>query len=457
MPASSRSIVASVRGYYLGWWRYDKETEKRVEETLERDHWTEKEWDEWQQNRLSFILRRAANQVPYYREMWNTRRRNGDKASYEYLDNWPALEKSTLREHAIDFVADDRSAKKMYRDHTSGTTGTSLDIWMTRETVKYWYALAETRWRRWYGVSKNDRWAILGGQLVTPAWQTQPPFWVWNAGLNQLYMSSYHLAPAYLKHYIKALNEYRIRYLVGYSSALYSLAQAIIAENMKDVRMGVVIANAEPLYDYQKELISQAFGCPVRETYGMAEMVAAASECGSGNLHRWPEAGVIENNAHEGSDQPHEFICTGLVNPDMPLIRYKVGDAGKFSDGNCECGKTLPLFEKIEGRNDDLLYTVDGRRIGRLDPVFKDAFGIGQAQIIQKTLREINVKYVPTTAFEKAVELRIADRIRDRMGDVNVTFEKVSEIPRTGAGKFRAVVCELSKDEKAMFTNGTAV
>ena len=25
--------------------------------------------------------------------------------------------------------------------------------------------------------------------------QRRPPFWVWNAGLKQLYMSSFHLAP----------------------------------------------------------------------------------------------------------------------------------------------------------------------------------------------------------------------------------------------------------------------
>ena len=35
---------------------------------------------------------------------------------------------------------------------------------------------------------------VLGGQLVAPVTQTKPPFWVWNAGLNQLYLSSYHLS-----------------------------------------------------------------------------------------------------------------------------------------------------------------------------------------------------------------------------------------------------------------------
>lgn len=456
LPSSSRSIVASIRGYYLGWWRYDKETEKRVGQALERDFWTAKQWDEWRQERLSFILHRAATRVPYYRSAWEKRRQIGDTSSYDYLENWPVLEKQTLRERAMEFVADDRNPKRMYRDHTSGTTGTSLDIWMTRDTVKYWYALSEARWRRWYGVSKKDRWAIFGGQLVTPIRQTRPPFWVWNAGLNQLYMSSYHLAPEYIKHYIQALKKNRVRYLVGYSSALYALAQSVNRDGRTDVKMDVVISNAEPLYDHQRELISDAFGCPVRETYGMAEMAAAASECSNGNLHQWPEAGVIEQGQNNGDDRAGEFICTGLVNPDMPLIRYKVGDTGIFSSEICDCGRTLPMIKKIEGRNDDLLYTADGRRIGRLDPVFKDAFGIAEAQIIQRSLREIVVKYVPAEVVEKDIELIISDRIKERMGDVRVTFQIVTEIPRTSSGKFRAVLCEIPVHEKVMITNDTS-
>jgi len=36
------------------------------------------------------------------------------------------------------------------------------------------------------------------------------PFWVWNAALNQLYMSSYYLAPDLIPYYFDALKRYRI-------------------------------------------------------------------------------------------------------------------------------------------------------------------------------------------------------------------------------------------------------
>lgn len=447
MPAWSRTVAASLRGYYLNSWRYDKNTEKLVEEVLERDFWSEKEWREWRENRLSLILNRAAAQVPFYREQWAKRRQNGDNASWEYLENWQILEKQTLRERSAEFVADGCRREKMYHEHTSGTTGTSLNLWSTAETVKLWYALFEARCRRWYGVSRRDRWAILGGQLIVPAQNRKPPFWVWNAGLNQLYLSSYHLAPDLINHYLDAIAKYRVSYILGYSSALYALAQEVLRANRKDIQLKVAISNAEPLFDYQRETISEAFNCPVRETYGMAEIVAAASDCEMGRLHQWSDVGIIESNLSD-KISAEDFICTGLINADMPLVRYRVGDCGSFSAEKCVCGRTLPLIEKIEGRSDDVLYTTDGRRIGRLDPVFKNDLPVKEAQIIQKSLKKIVVRIIPADNFDQKSAKDLSDRIRERMGDVEVILETVTEIPRTERGKFRAVICELPINER---------
>jgi phenylacetate-CoA ligase len=449
MPAWTRTLAASARGYYLNSWRYDKHTEKLVEEALERDFWSAQQWREWRENRLSFTLRRAATLVPFYREQWAERRRRGDNASCEYLENWMILEKQILRARAAEFVADDLMRRKMFHDHTSGTTGTSLDLWFSAQTVKHWYALFEARCRRWYGGSRRDRWAILGGQLVVPIRHRKSPFWVWNAGMKQLYMSSFHLAPDLIKYYADALVRYRVSYILGYPSALFTLAQEILRQKRKDVQMIVAISNAEPLLEYQRETISQAFNCPVRETYGMAEIVAAASDCERGKLHLWQDVGLIEDHKDSSlENRPQDFICTGLINADMPLIRYRVGDCGSFSDEMCDCGRTLPLIEKIEGRSDDVLFTADGRRVGRLDPIFKSNLHVKEAQIIQKSLNKIIVKLVPDSAFNQQSAKNLSAAIRERLGDVEVIIEKVAAIPRTERGKFRAVICELPATER---------
>jgi phenylacetate-CoA ligase len=308
--------------------------------------------------------------------------------------------------------------------------------------------LSETRWHHWYQVSRQDRWAMLGGQLVTSALHSRPPFWVWNRAMNQLYMSSYHLAPDLVPYYLEALKRFRIQYLWGYTSALHVLAQEVLRIGRNDLKLKVAITNAEPIYAHQRKEIGEAFQCPVRETYGMSEMVAAASECQCGHLHVWPEAGRLEiwHEAAKGADGLcGDLLCTGLLNADMPLIRYRVGDrvTGPIEFSSCECGCRLPILGGIEGRTDDVLFTADGRRIGRLDPVFKSHLSVREAQIEQETLERIRVRYVPAPGFTSTDAKSIVARLQARLGPVQVVLEPVPQVPRTANGKFRAVICSL--------------
>ena len=422
-------------------------------DALERERWTQEQWTFWCKERLRLLLCRAATQVPYYRQLWADRRSRGDNSPWENLENWPILDKESLRRQPRLFVAGDSERSRLTETHTSGSTGTPLTLWTTRCDEQSWYALFEARCRNWYGVSRRDRWAILGGQMVCPVATRKPPFWVWNHGLSQLYMSTYHLAPDLIPDYLKALVRYRVRYVLGYPSALHLLAQTALAEGFRDVKLRVVIANAEPLYDYQRSAIAEAFQCPVRETYGMSEKVAAASECEHGGLHLWPEAGwveVLDGDRAVPVGQVGDLICTGLVNSSMPLIRYRVGDRGVMEASGlaCPCGRTLPRLARIEGRSDDLIYTIDGRSVGRLDPVFKAEWPIREAQIIQESLVDIRLRLVPSDGFNDVVQQEVTRELRARLGNVNVRFEKLSEIPRGANGKFRSVVCNLPRAEK---------
>ncbi|MGE0360212.1 MAG: phenylacetate--CoA ligase family protein [Vicinamibacterales bacterium] len=450
LPPPVRSLAASARGLYLRTSRYGASSERIAAEALARDRWPAARLEAYQQERLAFVLHRAATRVPYYRAQWEERRRRGDRAPVDVLANWPVLEKDVVRRQPHAFVADDCNPRRMFTDHTSGSTGKPLTLWLSRETLRTWYALAEARWRSWYGVSRRDRWAILGGQLVTPVGATTPPFWVWNLPLRQLYMSSYHLSARTTPDYLDALRRYRIRYLFGYTSSLHALAREAQRLGLPGGHMAVAITNAEPLYDHQRQSIAAVFGCPVRETYGMAEAVAALSECEHGRLHLWPEAGLVELLDQDGDaapDRPGDLVATGLLNADMPLIRYRTGDRATRGDATpCPCGRTLPRLAGIDGRIDDSVITRDGRRVGRLDPVFKDDLPLREAQIIQEQLDAFRILCVPEPGYSPDVERVLAERLRDRVGDVQVSVERVSEIARGASGKFRAVICRLPAD-----------
>ena len=454
LPPPLRSVAATLRGLSLRRWRYGAETDRLVQEALERDRWSEAQWQAWRNEQLVRVLHRAATRVPHYRELWARRRQEGDRRSWEDLGHWPILGKDALRATPQRFVADDCDTSRMFHEHTSGTTGTSLDLWWSRRTVREWYALFEARCRLWNGVSRHDRWAILGGQLVVAANRERPPFWVWNAAMNQLYMSTYHLSPAFIPAYVDALRAHRVRYLWGYSSALYELAASILQTSPQpDVAIEVAMTNAEPLLPHQREAISRAFRCEVRETYGMAEIVAAASECGHHRLHDWPEVGVtevLEDGVAVAPGTTGDVVATGLLNQDMPLIRYAVGDRLARTGGSqpCPCGRTLPTLLGVEGRSDDTLITRDGRRVGRMDPVFKAGLPIVEAQIIQESLDRLRVRYVPAHTYSPAGERALIAAIRARLGDVQIILERVTRVPRSANGKFRAVVCQIPVDDR---------
>lgn len=454
MPYPLRSAAASWRGRYLSRWRYGPNAEELVEAALQRDEWSEAQWAAWQAEQLGFVLHRAATQVPYYRDQWAARRRAGDMSAWDELSNWPILSKEALRRTPRAFVADDCNTEAMFYEHTSGTTGTPLHIWLARETVQQWFAIYEARARRWYGVSRHDRWAILGGQLVAPIATDRPPFWVWNRALNQLYLSAYHLSAANIPAYLAAMEVHAVTFLLGYPSAMYRLAQAALDQGLAAPPLRVAIGNAEPLLVHQREAIGAAFGCPVRDTYGMAEIAAAASECEQGQIHVWPEVGMIEvlhDRIDEpvAAEQPGRLVATGLLNADMPLIRYDTGDRCIQASPDappCGCGRRLPRLRSLEGRMDDVIVTPDGRHVGRLDPVFKADLPIQEAQIIQETRQQLRVLYVPTERYTAADGHALIRRIHDRVGQMDVTLERVDEVPRTANGKFRAVVSRLADE-----------
>ncbi len=435
LPHSLQNLAASVRGHQLNWWRYGKDTERLVEEAFERESWSIDQWNQWREERLAFILERARKNVPYYKEYWDARE---DSDDWKDLANWPVLEKETLRERGSEFVSDDVSLRRMFETNTSGTTGAPLRLFSTRETLRHEYAIFEARVRRWNGVSRHDRWAMFGGQTIVPVAQTQAPFWVWNSAMNQLYMSVYHVSEQTAEAYLDALARYEIEYVIAFPSAINSLAKFANKRKRKDVRFKFVVANAETLYAHQRDEIAEAFGCPVRETYGMAEWVAFASECLHGGLHVSPEAGVLE-------DDGRDLIATGLMNKDMPLIRYRVGDRITLSDSLCSCGRTLPLVQKVDGRFDDVIITRSGREHGSLDVVFKAAKGITEAQIVQKSLDLLIIRYVPDESFDPKVLEKIRDEMCGLVNDMQIEFEQVESIPRTSNGKFPVLLSEMGK------------
>ena len=455
LPPALQSVAATVNGYYLKFWRYSRETEELVAQYNQREYWTAGQWQNWRDDRLAHILRRAATQVPYYRNYWEQQRRAGNRASWEYLENWPILEKEPLRNDPRAFLAEDCDPRRMFHDNTSGTTGKSLDLWLSRQTTRAWYALYDARTRYWHGIDPAAHWAILGGQLVVPVTRTKPPYWVWNLAMRQLYLSSYHLSDAAIPAYLDALASFHIEYMIGFPSSISALARIQSEQGRSDLHIRSISTYGEQRLAHQKLAIDSAFQCDTRQTYGLAELVVGAGECPKGTLHLWPEVGIVEVVDDAGRAIPNgvtgNLIATGIFNPDQPLIRYNTGDRAALPSRpvQCACGRQLPALKSLDGRVEDVIFTRTGRRLGRMASIFKERRPVKDAQIVQETLDRIVVRYVPAADYTPEAGASIAQGVRSRVGDVEVILQGMAQIPREANGKFKLVVCKLSPEERA--------
>jgi phenylacetate-CoA ligase len=142
-------------------------------------------------------------------------------------------------------------------------------------------------------------------------------------------------------------------------------------------------------------------------------------------------------------------VCTGLQNSLQPLIRYRIGDAACWSaNQSCDCGRHLPILESIEGRFEDICYTPDGRQMLRFDTVFKGVTNLKEAQVVQQSPDVFEVKIVPGEEFNQQDIARIQSNMRLHAGAVQTNVKLVLTIPRSSAGKFRAVICNLTQEQK---------
>jgi phenylacetate-CoA ligase len=177
-------------------------------------------------------------------------------------------------------------------------------------------------------------------------------------------------------------------------------------------------------------------------------------------MHLWTEAGVAE--LLDDDDRPVKdgedgrLVCTGLLNDAMPLVRYEVMDRARFAprDHKCPCGRGLPVVDKILGRLDDTVTTRDGRKLALLDIIFGAHLHVKEAQIVQESLDLLRVRVVPAEGWSGCDAEEIKDSVRDRMGDVEVRVELVTEIERTFAGKLRVMVSKINPSHRQATTAG---
>jgi len=359
----------------------------------------------------------------------------------------PTTTKAEAR-HAGDAVLDpELRHMKHYVGHTSGTTGTPFTFKLSLEGLQAWTGIRDGFYA-YHGFDFKELNVRIGGRLFVSTSRRKPPFWIRDFVTNQLLFSGYHLGDATMPYFVEILERLNPRFITGYPSAINVLARGC-RELGSSYKPTLVITDSETLLEEQRRNIEDSWKSQVIDYYGL-EVGWIAGQCSKGKYHLSPLTSVVEildDNLHPcAPGEIGELVITDLVNPLMPLIRYRTGDLSVWSEEPCDCGWNTPTLERIEGRMDDVVVLPDGRKIGRLSYIVKKAKGVREAQIVQEDLDRFVLNVVPEKGFSDDVEKLLISEAALRLGQgLDIRVEKVEQLQRTRTGKTRYVISKLKE------------
>jgi phenylacetate-CoA ligase len=453
LPLSIQNLFVSGYGYVLHRRRYGAEHDAILERITESKNWDRERIERAEWETTLQTVRYAYQHVPYYRRTWaNLGFHPGDLKDWNDFQRLPITEKDAVKDDPWDFVADPmRHAKGLLRGTTSGTTGKPLQTIKTRSVHQAVWAFQE-RQRHLWGLHKESPRATIHNRLIVPVGQTRPPFWRYNWIEKQWLFSNLHLHEQYLDSYLEKLGSLGIEELNGYPSAIATIATHAVRRGYDRIRPRAVITLAETVYEQQRQIIQEAFECPVADQYGSAEVVVLLGQCPAGTYHVNHEFGHFETvRGNENViGEPGDVVGTGFINKTQVLVRYRLGDQAILSTNpsRCACGWETAHVQGIVGRIDDVFYLPDGRALGRLDLVAKGLPGVRESQLVQDEIDHIMVRLVPLDRPTELAEKIAEDRLRGFVGtDMRIGFEWRDEIPRSRAGKFRFQINQVGRPE----------
>lgn len=445
-PIAAQNLLASVNGWWVQRRRYGGAYAEIASVVAARRNLAGSHLLEFQRERLARHLARAAA-APYWRNRFADFGVNPSASDpFGELAKLPVLDKATVKAHVEMMLIPGVDRRQLTRVHTSGTTGSGLVFWETRDSEKEQWA-TWWRYRQDFGITPSTRCGYFGGRSVVPVEQTRPPFWRHNLPGRQILFSAYHLSERTVADYWSALERHSLEWVHGYPSMLNGLAELAEAAGLPRLpALRWITTGAENLLAGQRGRIERVLGCPVHQHYGMAEAVANISEGRDGTMRVDEDFAYVEFVPVTAAPGVFRIVGTNWTNPALPLLRYDIGDLATLPAGVAlHPGGTWRTVSSIDGRQEDAVILPSGARVGRLDHIFKDLTTIREAKIVQPELGRLVFQIVQGIGYRVAEdEARLLHEARSRLGEsIEIQVVYVSALPRTSTGKLRFVVSEV--------------
>ena len=434
MPAPALNLLVNARGWLLTSIRYSPRMYATLQHLRSSERWTADDVARLQLANLQNTIDHARQFAPRYREYAPITLRTPDD-----LRRLPILSRETLRKHTSGFLAGDVPARSRIRAGTTGTTGANLTVTYTQEALADNWAFLLRQWA-WAGVAPRSPRVTLFGARILPTRRNVPPYWTHNGPERQLLMSIFHMSDATAPAYLDCLARRSGEILEGFPSVLSILADFAERSGIT-IPMRAVFTSGEPLYPEARAKIEKIFRSRVFDSYGMTELCGLVQQCAAGAMHLAPEYGYLEIIDDAGDPvKPGEegfLVWTGFVNRAMPLIRYRVGDRGRWeSEAECPCGVKFPRLVPTITRESDLLRLRDGRVFSprALNQLLKDTTAFRFCQFVHEPKDRVVLRAVGSGKKAADEAFAVKKRLAELLGASVSTDVLFAEAPISRAG-----------------------
>jgi len=325
--------------------------EQKVALLLESERWPLGARDRWVAERQEELLQRA-REAPF----WAERIPSGAA-----LGDLPLLEREELR-NELDRMRTSGDHLVMTQ-RTSGSTGRPVVSEVGAEALGYASA-ARLRQFTWFGLGPHEHpqasivpVSAAGDPLLSRLCDDPPRF-----GLNYFALTPENVAAAH-----RELIESGGVRVIGANSSMYDHwvdAYAASGADARELGVELAVMGSEMTLPATRRRVADAFGCSTGEMYGAHEIPGIAAECAHGSLHVNEEVVSLEVLRGDGSPAADgelgEVVVTSLHNVELPLLRYRLGDAACFVRGECGCGRTLRRLDIDVGHLEEMVLRPDG-------------------------------------------------------------------------------------------------
>jgi phenylacetate-CoA ligase len=405
---------------------------------------------EIQMQQLGELLRHARQHVPSYRE--RIKCAEIDPAvplNLEAFRRLPVLRRADVQAagKALFSLAPPRQHGKAIPGRSSGSTGRPVE-YISNELCQLFWRTLTLREHFWHQRDFGGKLAVIRAGVKTadmPGWgpSTDVAFATGPSACFDIH-SDLDAQAAWLQ-------AQDPDYLLAYPSTLLGLAQLYQAGRFRLTRIKALRSFGEAFDTQARQYCRDAFQVPIADTYSASEVGYIALQCPlSGHYHIQSETVFAEVLRDDGepceAGETGRIVVTPLHNFSMPLIRYEIGDHVRLG-GACPCGRGLLVIEQILGRQRNLLTLPDGRRFWPFLHMMEWPLiaPVLQAQAVQKSLREIEIRLVLARPMREDEQARLAEFILGHLPQAfNLRFSFHDAIAKSASGKFEDFLSEIS-------------